>query len=534
MLALATIAVLLQFPSPELPVGSNIHFRRSIIAIERKLEKGDFAGAQKSLARMPRESVRIQLETKGLPESKRMYLERVKNGLADTWEGTVTKVRLQWVEQYADIKVSFTSSLPPNPDSVGPAGAVFLPSDDPKDPRIEAIIALMRTEKRNEIQAIDIQNEISYAIGLFLGLERLPGGGNVMSRRDTPYTIPNQVAQANVVTMNLNMRAVVALKKAATEKKKVKPTMPEIFISPTKLESKPVLQGEPLEFSMQVSNRGNATLSFMVLPDCSCFRISHPPKIAPGATSMVRVLVDTSEFPGPFNKELFVYSNDPEGDVRRIPVTTTVLPRFRFLRELPGNVIITDGTDAVKFDVFLSLGNNPMTLKSVKVAGMPALVAFEPWQGKLPDAELGEGAIDRKGYKISVALGGSLPPGRVPITLNLETSDGVFPLITHTIFLQSGIAALPADVYLGQLNNTPAHTGTILSRPQIGFKITKITCDVPQIQATAEAIRGDWEYRLNIDYNGKAEPGVLSGTIKIHTNDPKQPIVEVRIRGIVR
>lgn len=355
-----------------------------------------------------------------------------------------------------------------------------------------------------------------------------------MSRRDTPYTIPNEIAQPNVVTMNLNMKAVAELKKAADAKKKVKPAIPEIFISPTRLESKSVLQGTPLEFTMQISNRGNAPLSVLVLPDCSCFRIQHAPKIAPGATTLVKILADTSEFPGPFKKELFIYSNDPEGDVRRIPVTTNVLPRFRFLRDKPGNVIITQGTEAVKFDLYLSLGNSPLILSSVKVAGMPGLVAFEKWQGRLPDQELGEPVMDRKGYKISVALGGSLPPGRVPITLNLETNDEVFPQISYTIFLQSGIAALPADVYLGQLNNTPAHTSTVLSRPQISFKITKITCDVPQIRATAEAVRGDWEYRLNIDYNGNAEPGVLSGTIKVHTDDPKQPIVEVRIRGIVR
>jgi len=505
-----------------------------MVAIERKLEKGDFAGAQRALARMPRENIRLQIDPSGLPEAKRIYLEKVKKGLSDTWEGPVTKVRLQWVESAPDIKISFAKNLPPNTDSAGPAGAVFMPSDDPKDPRIEAIIALQRTEKRTEVQAIDIQNEISYAVGLFMGLERLPGGGTVMSRRDTPYTIPNEIAQPNVVTMNLNMKAVADLKKAADAKKKVKPAIPEIFVSPTRLESKSVLQGTPLEFTMQISNRGNAPLQVMVLPDCSCFRIQHAPKIAPGATTFVKILADTSEFPGPFNKELFVYSNDPEGDVRRVPVIATVLPRFRFLREKPGNVIITDGTEAVKFDLYLSLGNNPLILNSAKVAGMPALVAYEPWQGKLPDQDLGEPAMDRKGYKISVALGGTLPPGRVPITLNLETNDEVFPQITYTIFLQSGIAALPGDVYLGQLNNSPAHTSTLLSRPQIGFKITKITCDIPQIKATAEAVRGDWEYRLNIDYNGKGEPGVLSGTIKIHTDDPKQPIVEVRIRGIVR
>ncbi|MFN8221197.1 MAG: hypothetical protein U0S12_13830 [Fimbriimonadales bacterium] len=158
----------------------------------------------------------------------------------------------------------------------------------------------------------------------------------------------------------------------------------------------------------------------------------------------------------------------------------------------------------------------------------------EPWKGELADPELQEPATMREGICFAIKLPKNAMNGRVPGTLVAETDDARFPIMRKTFYVQKGIVALPDLLYMGNIPREPRRLNLLLSRPERDFEITKIESEHPNFTAIAKAVRGKWEYRVSVDFDGKADFGTIDTRLNIYTNDPRQPIIHVPIRAVVR
>ena len=269
------------------------------------------------------------------------------------------------------------------------------------------------------------------------------------------------------------------------------------------------------------------------IPECGCIHLTCPPKVMPGQVGVVYVDVDTSLFPGAFNKAFEIFTNDPETPNRRIPIISRFIPRFQFISPAGGNFIVMDDLGA-KQDVFLAINPaKPFKVKSVRVSGISGIAEFAPWEGVMADPMKGEDALPRKGYKISFLLSPTEKKGRVPVGVIVETDSPDFPSLIATFSVQWGILVEPERIYFGEIPRKDYVAHFIVSRPGKPFKITGVSTDSEFISASYDLGRGGG-YKVSVLLSEKAPFGELTGKVTVKTDDPKQSVIVVPVRAVFK
>ena len=128
----------------------------------------------------------------------------------------------------------------------------------------------------------------------------------------------------------------------------------------------------------------------------------------------------------------------------------------------------------------------------------------------------------------------NLPPGRLTMTLEIQTDSEVFKTIYLPVNVQRGIVAVPLSAYFGSVGKEPARASVVITRPGQPYKVIRAVSDTDWIVASVEPYRPGTEYKIVATYTGKGPIGVFHGTIKVYTDDPKQPVIDVPFEGTVR
>ncbi|MBX7133213.1 MAG: DUF1573 domain-containing protein [Fimbriimonadaceae bacterium] len=517
--------------APEIPPGANSTFLRNCQEVCEALDHKDWAAAQKALVHLPTTHITLQWDDKAVPAGRRSELAKARDEAIKLWSDAIPEVKVT-IAAKGRIKISFAPDLPPNPDTVGPAGAVFFTSNDPKDPAVEGVIALVRTEQRFSIESKEVTNEVGYAIGTYLGLERKPGVGAAMSRTEEMYRRTFLVATPEMQVVRETQKVVAQLTDYTKRKVQVKPAKPQIFLSQSEFKPEPVSQGDPLVMNLSVTNRGNSTLRFFVIPDCTCFSLAYDRSIPPGESRLVRIGIDTLHFTGNLEKNLHIQSNDPDAGVRKINFRMRVDPMYRFLGLQSNDVMYVDQTTEGEV-FFIPNPKKPLVPTGAVVEGVNGTATLEPWEGSLPDRASGEAAQPRKGYRIKVSLKGDIPPGRAGVNVVVKTNDPEWPAIRTSFMVQRGIISLPIVVYFGEISKNPTRAWTLVTRPGRPFKITKVDSDNPFFKGEVEPTK-EGDYKLIVQYLGGSDFGDIRAKMILSTDDPSQPTVEIPVQALVR
>jgi len=517
---------------PDLPAGTNAAFQRTAVSLQTHLEKGEWAAATRVSLRLPNRAITLTWDDSAVPSDLRAAYRASRDKAIEAWTDRFRGISITLQPQGA-VNIGFTKRLPVSADSVGPAGAAFIFSDDAQDARVEAVISLQRGAQGWPTTPRDVRNEVAYTIGTALGLERTPRAGGVMDRHDFPYTMDTAILPSYLRIATEVLDVSDQLRVAVSKKTRLAPPRPQARLDVTTLSPADAVQGDIAVSSFGITNVGNAPLRFDVVPDCGCFSVVTARELAAGQSTIIQVRADTAEFPGPFAKAIYVMSNDADRPVRRIPVKFYVEPRFRFLTpSAPPIWMVPD--EGLKTDIFLSVSlRKPFAIKSVEATGAGAVVEFEPWSGNLPDPELKEGSRARKGYRLRVLTAPDMPLGRIPLTITVQTDDPSLGLIRETLTLQRGIIALPGTLFLGEVGTSPVRAWVMLNRPGKPFRITAATTDHPNLRTSIEPVPGRAEVRVVVHYDGKGDSGDLSAILTVKTDDPRQPEIRVPIRGTI-
>lgn len=525
-------SLLAQDVAPPIPTGTSAEFQATAYRVETALGEGKFDLAKALIGRLPSTKVTYSWDDTLVPVSfKGAYLAARDAAFAD-WSRMVPEVTFEKSDRPL-IKFSFQQSLPVPPDGVLPAGAAHFYSDDASEPRVECVIALKRDNPPVSTIPRSVQNEVGFAVGSFLGLAKMPRPIGYMGRSDGTVELQMRVIPSDVKMARKTLEFVGTLRDAAEKKTRLAPSRPEAYITPTALKSEPVSQGTPMEFTLEVTNKGNAVMELRAVPDCGCIHISCPVTVQPGLTGLIRVLVDTSAVWGPFHKRFNIYTNDPDQSYRTIEIVSKVVPAYRLLSSSRSNVVLVED-DGGRADLYLSVNPKaPFKVTGVVVNGVKAVADFEPWSGKMADPDMGEDAIDRQGYKISLLASPTQRQGRVPMTLVISTDSPTLKTLTEPLYAQWGIVAMPERMYFGEVSGKDVVGQVFLTRPGKPFKVTGLSSDSPYLTVKAEPFRTN-EVRVSAVLSATAPAGAFSAKIIVKTDDPKKPTVEIPVTAVMK
>lgn len=512
--------------------GMSAHFQEMCLAVQEKLQAGQFEAAANALQVLPSRKVIVEWDDSKVPAARRKEFAEARDQILEAFRQDPLNLDIK-IGKPGHIKFDFVDSLPKSRgDSVSPGSVQFF-STSRSEPRVESVIALRRGNPEAQTEAEDVYNEVGFAMLALYGGTPNPLG-SLSKRSDQPARSRNIFRTDEKVFVRNALRMVDALADAVSKRQKLTPARPSLAMDVTLLSSKPVVQGEVVEFSYQVTNTGNALLIMQNRPDCGCLYVDPDVRIAPGKTALVKAFVNTTEFVGDLRKNILVTTNDPEHSRTAIKVHVLAKPLYRLL--LPKGPNLVGDAKGFVTDVFLALDPSvDMKVLNATTNGLPATVRWERWQGVLADPELGEPAKPRSGYRFRISVEKGIPSGRFPLTLNVSTDHKIFSDLRQTVYIQTGIIALPNQVYLGQIERAPRRASFFVARPGKPFAIKNVVTDLKfaKVSFMPTGSAKD-EYRVFVELDGSQPDGELSGSVKVFTDDPAQPMIEVAIRGTVR
>lgn len=334
--------------------------------------------------------------------------------------------------------------------------------------------------------------------------------------------------------MNGNLDLADLLRKAVAAKTPVGISgVPRATIGPSSFKGN-ATQGEQVDLPIEVKSIGTGTVVMDVQGDCGCIVPESAPPVPAGKTGSISVRLDTSEYGKPIERNVIVYTNDPDAPTVMIPVRVDIVPRYRFIAPEGTTFTIDEGGRST--DLYLVFPDNQdMKATHVRLIGIEgAKATFEPWKGSLADAERGEEPRERHGYKIHVSIPAKLPTARSLLSVNVVTDSPGFTSLYQDIYAQKGIVAFPGELFFGELSNSAKTATILLNRPGKPFQITSLLASADYFTATAEPSGKPDEYKIVLKYNGKGKSGDLQDKLTIKTDDPKQPTITVPITGSVR
>ncbi len=499
---------------PVNPVGISQLFQERSLLIQKLCGQGDFEKAKGLMWMLPRAKFSVEWHGEGLGSDADTVFKPSLEGAQTLWY-SVCGERLTFsnkgdvVIRYADVKLTQLKF-----------------GETPSQPYLTAVFPLKRGDAGALPTEVTVQNDLSYAVGTYLGIGRhslLPSpmthSGDDAGILLRPIPI-DQIAGSNAG------RVVEVLNLAIQNKVRYKAGLPKARMEEKSLSQEPLLRGEKRLWTFPLTNDGTSPLVFRISTDCGCLAATPNGMIQPGQTQQIQVLFDSTEFSGDVAKRVSIVTNDPSFGVRNLQYQI----RVNQLYDLSGperKTIIVE-KDETEFDVVIrSAKKDSSRLISAVSGGIDAKLTTKAVSG-----------IDEKGMfpfaVVKVKVNTKQLKGRQQFSLSFNLDDPKFPVITENYFLQKGIAAVPEELYFGSLNKNARSITVEVTRPNKPFKIKKFRVDNAAFQVIREGETSGSTYFFRVDYLGTAFKGSISATVLVETDDPNQPTIKIPIRGTVK
>ena len=307
---------------------------------------------------------------------------------------------------------------------------------------------------------------------------------------------------------------------------------PRAEVPVTRLDLGSVVRGAVVERDLVLSNTGTAVLEvFRVRLTPPLRLIRMPARVAPGAEALLRVQVDTSNLEGPIEGELRVLLNDPALPEARVTVEGLVVPPVEVA---PRPAVFLSARRGERREAVLEIINHetePLRIVRVEHAG-------DRIGATLDEVEKG------RRFRLRLQLRPDGPSGKAQSAVVLTTSSRTEPRVriaVHTL-LRERVYTFPDTVDLGALPMSELRLNPDLERVMSqtlmvygppGFEI-RLRTDVPGLRLVSEPGRHRDRHQVTIGLESKhLQPGAVTGTIYIDTNDAEFPTITVPVSGSI-
>jgi hypothetical protein len=542
LLAVAFALLKVQSLGPVLPPDCSPQFQKAFYDVEEALQSESFDQAAQLFRLLPKKDITVTWVDDKVPAAYREAYHKAGADALAMWTTRLKGAKFKF-GAHGDIQVSFEPVLANRPGTNFPAARVGFFGIDSSAPRLDFVIGLKRGSPVQDTEEVDVFNDVAYGIGTYLGIADGISPDNVMGTTDLKRIARVTVSSTEHIAATKNILAVDNLEIAVKNRVAIRVAKPGLFVDPVEMEGEPAVQGDRVEFRVQISNNGLAPLSFSFAADCGCTAVTAPGTVEPQSNKIARFAVDTRAFSTNITKHVTIFTNDPVTPSKVITLHVKVKPFYRLIAPLGYSVVVPD--EGLKYPIYLIPANDSslvpiqtsfsgpgVNVKVSPVIGMKSPPAI--WQGMLADPERNEGPMLRKGYKFVLDIKGKMLPGRNPCTFQIFTANPLFPDLTFSMYAQSGIVVEPAYLNLGQVGHVPVTGQLLISEPGKALKILSVTCTSPHVHSIVKPYDSPGEYLASFQFDGKSDPGTLVATIRIKTNDHKQPLIEIPFMATIR
>lgn len=299
-----------------------------------------------------------------------------------------------------------------------------------------------------------------------------------------------------------------------------------------------VPKGEVIVHEFEIRNEGTAILELKdVRPACGCTIARYDKKIAPGESGKVKAKVKTDNFGGPIAKSISVFTNDPDNPKLQLVVKAHVKP---YVAVVPGyaryNYVQGEPVGKIQQTLWAEDGSD-IEIVSVKPPYDHLRVSYRE-ATEDERHERGKG----KQWHIEVELMSDSPIGalRDYVEIRLNHAKQKVVKIPVSGFVRPRQHITPPEIDFGQLQGA-----TLPERRTLHFtnfitdaiELTEIDTGVQglsgQIQEATEEDDTGYRFKLILTLGPEMAKGQFQSTVKIHTTDEQNPIVELPIKGTV-
>jgi hypothetical protein len=295
----------------------------------------------------------------------------------------------------------------------------------------------------------------------------------------------------------------------------------QLTFTETKKNAGECWRGETLTYEFEYRNNGKSPLEIEAKPSCGCTVAKFDKVVAPGGTGKLVATLKTTGFKGNIGKTIDVFANTPGGGKVALSIAGYAKPTYEILPAEP-LVFSIDDNDRSKRELTI----RPLESASTKILSVQS-------QLKYVTATL-EPASDAKGtfYKVHLDFAPETPRGRLGMALRVVTDSKREPEVSLPVTFEKGIYAMPPTMFVGVINaetKFPIKRTLSVMRKDRSFKVTGVTVNDPDVSALVETIKEGHEYRVTMECKGTWAPGTVNRKMKIKTDDPNQPEIEVPV-----
>jgi hypothetical protein len=340
-----------------------------------------------------------------------------------------------------------------------------------------------------------------------------------------------------VLSLALTAPFAVAQEKASTDAAKG----PHLSLTEPIKDFGTVPKGQKLDWSFVVHNTGTSDLEILAAkPACGCTVADFDKVIKPGQTGKVTAHVDTTNFAGPIAKAVTLETNDASTPNAQLTITAIVKP---YVDAYPAGFVrfnmLQGDVDKQSVTIF-SEDETPFEI--VKVESPQDWIKVDYKKAEGSDVQ----KIGRSGqnqYKVDITLGGpDVRVGPLAEKIHVITNSKFQPdyWVSVSGVIRPTFRVDPTSVNFGDVAPTDtAATRVIMLRsndlktPE-RFVVSKAESGVAGVTAAVKPTDKKGEYELTLQVAKDAKPGVLDGTVLVHTNDTVKPLVTIPVKGMVK
>lgn len=297
-----------------------------------------------------------------------------------------------------------------------------------------------------------------------------------------------------------------------------------------------VAKGDKIVHDFAIRNDGASELLISeVAPACGCTVAEFDKSIAPGKAGKVHAVLDTSTFSGPIAKGIYVFTNDPDNPRLELTIRAKVEPSInvrpgyaRFVKADP------EGLGAVEQLIWSPDGT---AFDIVRIEN-PYGAFLKVEHRAATDADRAEAGVEGGGHVVTLTLDyGAAPVGSLAQYVSVHTSHPKQKVVQIPItgFVRPLVAVTPQELDLGQVSlaEPVRHVINVQSFAAQPMAVTSVENDLGTAEASVRTLKEGKEFQVLLTLNPGMPKGEFAGKVKIHTDNPKRPIIEVPVRGTV-
>ncbi len=289
---------------------------------------------------------------------------------------------------------------------------------------------------------------------------------------------------------------------------------PVILVAPTNSDAGNINQGEPVNFSVEVYNKGDQTLKLSATSGCNCGKVDVEPLVPPKEMVLLKYLVQTNDMQGKTTRSVQLHSNDPKHPNINLIFRMNVKAPIWLEPTEPTLINLTAGAIAKRTFMVKSSSQAPVVLG--EPSGLPQYCTARV-----------------QGNRVILTVTPYAPYGRSGFTANIPVIKPTEGSVNAVVAINKGIVSEPASLYLG--SSSTATVKPMKSRVVLNaispFTVSAVTAP-RELAVVVKKIRPN-SWAVEVTMTKPLAKGIYRNTVVLKTNQPGQsslriPVVAIR------